>query len=332
MQAEYSVSSCSTRSFARCVAVITIPMLVLVGSCGPTGSTVTPPTPYAGLLVQPVWVATHDLLYPTGIALDASGNLYVVDAGHDRIVKFDSTGAFVTTWGTRGARDGEFEFQIGTAHEGAIAVDAQNEILVADHTGRLQVFDPSGKLLWNWGAQGIADGRVTEVFGMALDRSGDLYVAADDQIQKFSLHGQLLGRWTPTSPSGNGEVGLLNTVTVAPDGSIWTGLYPGRIQEFNRQMRFIKQWGSGGSKPGQYSGRGIFGIAFDGKGRIWTVDNGGDRLEVYDSQMRFLGESGQRGSGPGEFDYPSYLVIDAQGALYVVESGGNRIQKLQPPI
>jgi len=72
------------------------------------------------------------------------------------------------------------------------------------------------------------------------------------------------------------------------------------------------------------------GISFDKKGRVWTVDNGGHRLEVYDSHMRFIGQSGRRGTGLGEFDYPSSMIMDVQGDLYVVETGGNRIQKLHP--
>ena len=46
--------------------------------------------------------------YPEGIAVDASGSVYVVDHGNDRIEKFDSNGKFITAWGSLGVSNGQF--------------------------------------------------------------------------------------------------------------------------------------------------------------------------------------------------------------------------------
>ena len=40
---------------------------------------------------------------PLGIAVDAAGNVYVADAGNDRIQKFTSDGVFLNAWGTFGS-------------------------------------------------------------------------------------------------------------------------------------------------------------------------------------------------------------------------------------
>ncbi len=313
------------------IAHLTSAVILMLGvGCSSQAASTAVPSQYTGPLVQALWEAKHDLLYPTGIAPDSSGNVYVIDGGNERIVKFDSSGAYVTAWGSSGGGDGQFSFWDGSAHYGGIAVNPQNDVLVVDYSGRVQVFDSSGKFLRAWST----GERVMYVFAMALDHAGDLYLAADNQVKRFSPDGKLLGKW-PSSPdfgSANGQFNELEYVTVAPDGSIWTGEQMGeRIQKFDPLMRFLSKWGSKGSGPGQYS-HGIFGIAFDKKGRIWTVDNGGDRLEVYDSQMRFIGQSGHEGSGPGDFGHPSCMIMDAQGDLYVVETGGNRIQKLRPLI
>jgi DNA-binding beta-propeller fold protein YncE len=42
------------------------------------------------------------------ITVDASGHIYVVDHGNDRIEKFDSNGTFITAWGSLGTSNGQF--------------------------------------------------------------------------------------------------------------------------------------------------------------------------------------------------------------------------------
>jgi DNA-binding beta-propeller fold protein YncE len=67
------------------------------------------------------------LKYPTGVAVDGSGNIYVADVGNDRIQKFDSEGNSLTKWGTAGTGDGQFSRPRG------LAVDAAGNVYVTDH-------------------------------------------------------------------------------------------------------------------------------------------------------------------------------------------------------
>ena len=46
--------------------------------------------------------------FPHGIAVDNSGNVYVIGYGNHRIQKFDSNGVFLTKWGSLGSGDGQF--------------------------------------------------------------------------------------------------------------------------------------------------------------------------------------------------------------------------------
>ena len=41
-------------------------------------------------------------VFPSGIATDTSGNVYVADTGNNRIQKFTSNGTFITEWGESG--------------------------------------------------------------------------------------------------------------------------------------------------------------------------------------------------------------------------------------
>jgi hypothetical protein len=79
----------------------------------------------------------------TDVAWDSAGNTYISDGYiNSRMAKVDKDGNWLMSWGEPGAQPGQFN----TPH--SIAVDAQNNIYVADRGNRrIQVFDSDGKFL-----------------------------------------------------------------------------------------------------------------------------------------------------------------------------------------
>lgn len=73
------------------------------------------------------------------IATDATGNIYVLDAGNHRVVVFDSTGAFIRSVGSEGGGPGEMQFP------SAFAVAP---------SGAVSVLDPVKRGLVSWGPDG----------------------------------------------------------------------------------------------------------------------------------------------------------------------------------
>jgi DNA-binding beta-propeller fold protein YncE len=79
----------------------------------------------------------------TDVAWDSAGNTYISDGYvNSRIGKVDKDGNWLMSWGEPGSRPGQFN----TPH--SIAVDAQNEIYVADRGNRrIQVFGAAGNFI-----------------------------------------------------------------------------------------------------------------------------------------------------------------------------------------
>jgi|GEM_PF-4229048 len=87
--------------------------------------------------------------FPRGVALDKSGAVFVVDAGKNQVLKFDSGGGLVAQWGTAGDGNGQFSMP------SAIAVDSKGNVYVVDtNNHRVQKFDNDGQYLGQWGIYG----------------------------------------------------------------------------------------------------------------------------------------------------------------------------------
>ena len=136
---------------------------------------------------------------PTFMAWLPDGTFFVADGyANTRVVKFDKTGKYLTTWGQRGtSAPGKPETRPGFMNNvHGVAVDPQTRrVFVNDRgNGRVQVFDDNGKFLdeWSFGQRGIAD---IHMFIITSDR---FLWAADrgtSKLLKYSLDGKFLYSW-----------------------------------------------------------------------------------------------------------------------------------------
>lgn len=108
--------------------------------------------------------------YPATIALDPSGNVFVVDVLNARVQKFDREGNFLLSFGKLGGKPGTFFRPKG------VAVDSTGKVYVSDsYLGAIQVFDADGQFLHALGSGGEAKVFNTPV-GMTADGSRLLVV------------------------------------------------------------------------------------------------------------------------------------------------------------
>ena len=260
--------------------------------------------------------------YPTGIATDATGNVYVADYSNHCIRVFNSTGDYVATWGSYGFWNGQFDRPTG------IATDMSGNVYVSDYYNhRIQKFDSTGAFLTTWGAYGTGNGQFDKPWGIAVDTAGDIYVADynNHRIQKFDSAGTFVTAWG-SEGSGSGQFNGPICIAVDAAGYIYVSDdYNNRVQKFDSAGTFITAWGSEGTDSGQFSS--LVGIAVDSAGHVFVVDHLNCRIQKFDSSGTFISTWGSKGSSDGQLNNPSDIAIDTAGNIYVADTYNNRVQK-----
>ncbi|HUL32881.1 MAG TPA: SMP-30/gluconolactonase/LRE family protein [Candidatus Eisenbacteria bacterium] len=113
-----------------------------------------------------------DFAKPTGVAVDADGNLYVADTLNNRIESFDADGQFISTFGKNGDGPGYFSRPKG------VAIDGDGHIWVADGMqDRVQVFNKQGQLLISFGGHGLLPGQFQGLVGITIDKQNRVFTS-----------------------------------------------------------------------------------------------------------------------------------------------------------
>jgi DNA-binding beta-propeller fold protein YncE len=266
------------------------------------------------------------LRFPQSIAIGPDGSVYVADQSSSVIQVFGPDGAFRREVGLAGTRPGEL------TSVGAIAVAADNTLFVADGSNRIDRFDPAGSLLKSFGHRGTGVGEFNfgkgggndAPAGGGLATSGNFLFVSDslnNRLQRFNLDGSGAAEIVPPgqlhNPRGLAVRG--QRLIVADDKNH-------RLVVMDFGGRVLRTVGSGqGAAGNQFSFP--FGVAFDPQGRVFVADDINQRVLRFGPQpdYKYKARWGHYGTGPGQLAYPRAIASDATGALYVTNTGNDRI-------
>jgi tripartite motif-containing protein 71 len=136
---------------------------------------------------------------------------------------------------------------------------------------------------------------------------------------------------------GEGVLRCPEALAFAPDGDLYVAdQFSHLVQRFSASGRFLGQWGSYGSGPGQLGA--VDGLAVDAAGDVYVLDSTHERIERFSASGRLLGEWGRPGRALGEFDFgpgfgpdkpPGGGLAVGGGYVYVSDSANNRIQRFR---
>ncbi|MFA5414209.1 MAG: PKD domain-containing protein [Methanoregula sp.] len=178
-----------------------------------------------------------------------------------------------------------------------------------------------------WGSDIHGDGSFQYPNGVAIDSSGNVYVADtnNNRIQKFSSTGAFLSKWG-SEGSGDGQFSNPHDIAIDSGDNVYVAdTSNDRIQKFSSTGSFLGKWGSFGSGDGQFYYP--QGVAIDSGGNVYVADTSNKRIQKFSSTGTFLAKWGTQGSGDGQFVYPLGISIDFSGNVYIVDVAINRVQK-----
>lgn len=216
-------------------------------------------------------------------------------------------------------------------------------------------FDASGTLVKSFGG-----GLMVFPHGIHVDRDGNIWVTdgqdnlprrrpgqpADaplppapatligHQVFKFNPDGKLLmtlgrrGGNQPGQPADPGSFYQPNDVITLPNGDILVAEghsnaenISNRIVRFNRDGKYLSQFGTRGSGPGEFIQP--HALALDSQGRLFVGDRSNNRIQIMTTDGKPLAQWDQ-------FSRPSGIAIDRRDVIYVADSESGSVEPSRP--
>nr|WP_284694664.1 6-bladed beta-propeller [Geomonas sp. Red32] len=244
--------------------------------------------------------------FPTRMASDSKGNVYVLQARKNRIQKFDGTGNLLREWQPNGFS--------------AMATDANDNLYLVTGDGLLSKYNSEGNLFYSLG---LPPSTGSWGPGIAVDHAGNIFLGnSNNVVQKFDKDGNfLLQAGGPGSDPG--QFNNIISLAVDSNGNLFTTDSNFRVQKFDTTGAFAATIGSWGDFKGI-----PYELATDSDDNLYVGDQGlNHRVLKFDKDGNYLTELKGKGTGNGEFDVPYGIAVDPNRNVYLADTYFNRIQK-----
>jgi streptogramin lyase len=306
------------------------------------------------------------LWHPSGVAVDAAGDLFIADYENNRVREVSPSGTITTVagGGTSGLGDGGPATAAELVFPSGVAVDAAGDLFIADQdNNRIRKVSPSGIITtvagngtYGFGGDGgpATAAELRAPGGLAVNAAGDLFIAdaGNSRVRKVSPSGVI------TTVAGNGTDGFggdggpaTAAELTAPGGlALDAGgdlyiadVYNNRIRKVSPSGIITTVAGSGGDSEGDggpATAAALIrpgGVAVGAAGNLYIADSGNVRVrEVSPSGIITTaaggaglgGFSGDGGPATAAGLDPGAVALDAAGDLYIADVGNNRIRKV----
>lgn len=298
--------------------------------------------------------------YPTDIAVDAAGVVYVADAGNNTIRKILQDGT-VTTWAGAVGQAGSDNGSVSKARfngPNGLAFDAQGNLYVVDSWNcTIRKITPTGMvstIAGKAGGWGYADGvgptaQFNGPTAIAIDAAGILYVTdGSNTIRRITADGTVTtfagAAWQGGEVDGAAAIARFNGPTgIVADksGNVYVS------DTYGNTLRKISPDGkvstiAGSRTPGSKDGVGAAAsftspnrLAIDGAGNLYVTSETSAirRIDVSAMVTTWAGASSEPGSTDGpalsaRLNFPNGLVVDKAGSIFIADQDNSTVRKI----
>ncbi len=209
----------------------------------------------------------------------------------------------------------------------SMATGPHDEVAVMDTAGRILIYDASGTLLRQWKMLDVQFGKPEGIVWLADDR----LVVCDTHYRRlvwFDQSGHVL-RMVGQEGRGHGE--FIFPVGICKDAAenLYVCEYGGndRIQVFTREGKWLREFGSCGTGPGQFQRPS--GLTWH-DGRIYVSDAVNNRIHIFKDTGESLGLLGAKSDGTNTLalNLPYDITYAPDGSLYIIEYGAGRLSRV----
>ena len=278
----------------------------------------------------------NQLYYPTGIALDPSGDLYVSDMYNHRIQRW-KPGATVgiTAAGGNGFGHGPSQLE----EPGKIDIDSQGNLYIAD-TGnnRIQKWEYgglTGTTVAGGNGLGSELNQLYNPFGIAVDNDGTIYVSelSNHRVTKWSVgvsEGEIVA-------GGNGEgsdpdqLAIPMGIAINKNGDLFVAdTYNHRVQLWEKGATEGKTLISGKDFDPAYQINYFSGISIVDDTFLYITDYQQKRIIRYhidSGTYEIISTNDSIENEEDKISQPYQTAVDLMGDLIIADAKNNRIQK-----
>ena len=252
---------------------------------------------------------------------------------------------YKSQFGSLGTDDGQFN----RPHD--IVFDSKGFLYINDRElNNFQKFTVNGKFIAQFGEKGEDLGQYRSPYSMAMDSNDMIYVLdrGNDRVVKVSTDGTPVGAWyfydgkmiTDNDDIPNPEkkdkkdkkivsskFSNPEAMAIDKNGNFYlTDTGNNRVIKFDKNFKYVSQFGQEGKGPGQFDHP--HGIGIDSKGNIYINTLNDPRIQKFTNDGKFIKEWGTNGTGPGQLTTPlEHLKVDSKDRVFIVDSASNpRVQ------
>jgi DNA-binding beta-propeller fold protein YncE len=198
------------------------------------------------------------LNYPTGVATDTNGDVYVADFNNDSISVFDDKGTFLRRFPDPYRPTGQGSTGRGNTGIAVTAVAVSRGKVYATDAYQVLVFDTQGKLLKQFGRPGRGPEALDHPNGIAVDDRGRIFVTDSNQsrVTAFTADGEVLwntgGSITSLTTASPSPFVLPRGITILENHSILVAdPLTHQLIKLNQDGALVLKYGDRGEEPGQ---------------------------------------------------------------------------------